>query len=203
MDVTAEDSQFLLFIDSEMIGAVPRTTAREIHRYKAYSRHARTAAPAASAIEEGSPALTEITTVVQISASPQRVWDTLADLASYPEWNPLFRQASGQLAAGRTVTLKTVRPGTERVMTVKAKILAAEPAAQLSWVSSLPGIITGEHTFTLTPADGGTQLVQTETYRGLLGRMSAKSVSRTKASFEALNQAIKQRAEHDQQATAE
>jgi hypothetical protein len=53
----------------------------------------------------------------------------------------------------------------------------------------------------LTPADGGTRLVQTETYRGLLGRISAKSISRTKASFEALNQAIKQRAEHDQQAT--
>jgi hypothetical protein len=67
----------------------------------------------------------------------------------------------------------------------------------------LPGIITGEHSFTLTPAEGGTRLVQTETYRGLLARMSAKSISRTKASFEALNQAIKQRAEHDQQATPE
>jgi hypothetical protein len=82
-------------------------------------------------------------------------------------------------------------------MTVKVKVLAAEPGAQLRWVSSLPGIITGEHSFTLTPA-GGTRLVQTETYRGLLARMSAKSISRTKASFEALNQAIKQRAEHDQ-----
>lgn len=147
--------------------------------------------------------MTEITAAAQINASPQRVWAILADLASYPEWNPLFRQASGQLAAGSTVTLKTVRPGTERVMTVKVKIVAAEPTAQLSWVSSLPGIITGEHTFTLTPADGGTQLVQTETYRGLLSRMSAKSISRTKASFEALNQAIKQRAEHEQQATPE
>jgi hypothetical protein len=33
--------------------------------------------------------------------------------------------------------------------------------------------------------------------------MSAKSIRRTRASFEALNQAIKQRAEHDQQATPE
>jgi hypothetical protein len=30
--------------------------------------------------------------------------------------------------------------------------------------------------------------------------MSAKSINRTKASFETLDQAIKQRAEHDQQA---
>ena len=147
--------------------------------------------------------MTEISAAVRINASPQHVWTILADLASYPQWNPLFREASGQLTAGSTVTLKTVRPGTERVMTVKVKVLAAEPGVQLRWVSSLPGIITREHSFTLTPADGGTRLVQTETYRGLLGRMSAKSVSRTQASFETLNKAIKQRTEHDQEATPE
>lgn len=147
--------------------------------------------------------MTEISATAQVGASPQHVWAVLADLASYPQWNPLFREASGQLTTGSTVTLKTIRPGTERVMTVKVKVLAAEPGAQLRWVSSLPGIITGEHSFTLTPADGGTRLVQTETYRGLLARMSAKSISRTRASFEALNQAIKQRAEHDEQATPE
>ena len=88
-------------------------------------------------------------------------------------------------------------------MSIKVKVLAAEPGTQLRWVSSLPGIITGEHSFTLTPADGGTRLVQTETYRGLLARMSARTISRTQASFEALNQAIKQRTEHDQQAAPE
>lgn len=147
--------------------------------------------------------MTEISAAVQIGASPQQVWAILADLASYPRWNPLFREASGQLTVGSTVTLKAVRPGTGRAMTVKVKVLAAEPGAHLRWRSSLPGIITGEHTFTLTPADGGTRLVQTETYSGLLARMSARSISRTKASFEALNQAIKQRAEHDQRATPE
>jgi hypothetical protein len=53
VDVTAQDSQFLLFIGDEMIGAVRRTSTREIHRYKAYSRHVRTPAPAASASEKG------------------------------------------------------------------------------------------------------------------------------------------------------
>jgi hypothetical protein len=147
--------------------------------------------------------MTEISATVQIDASPRQVWATLADLASYPHWNPLYREASGQLATGSTVMLKAVRPGTARAMTVKVKVLAAEPRAELRWVSRLPGIITGEHSFILTPADGGTRLVQTENYRGLLARMSAKSISRTTASFEALNQAIKQRAEHDQPATPE
>jgi hypothetical protein len=84
-------------------------------------------------------------------------------------------------------------------MTVKVKVLAAEPATELRWASSLPGIITGEHSFTLTAAGNGTRLVQTETYRGLLARMSAQTISATQAAFQALNQAIKQRAENSQQ----
>ena len=74
--------------------------------------------------------MTEISATAQIDASPQHVRAILADLASYPQWNPLFPEASGQLTAGSTVTLKSVRPGTERVMTVKVKVLAAEPGAQ-------------------------------------------------------------------------
>jgi diacylglycerol kinase family enzyme len=37
--VTAEDDQFQLVIDGEMIGALPRTTTREVHRFKAHAGH--------------------------------------------------------------------------------------------------------------------------------------------------------------------
>ena len=39
--VTAEDHAFRLVIDGQAVGVVPRTTAREIHRYKAYAAHPR------------------------------------------------------------------------------------------------------------------------------------------------------------------
>lgn len=139
--------------------------------------------------------MTEISAAIQIAASPEQVWAVLADLASYPEWNHLFSEASGQLSAGERITLKSVHPVNGRTMTVKARVLAAEPARELRWRSSLPGIMTGEHSFTLTPAEGGTRLVQTETYSGLLAHFSAKTISRFRASFQALNDAIKQRAE--------
>jgi len=80
-------------------------------------------------------------------------------------------------------------------MTVRPKVVAAEPGRELRWVASLPGIMTGEHSFPLSPANGGTHLVQTKTYRGLLARMSAKTISRTQANFQELNQALKQQAE--------
>jgi transposase InsO family protein len=39
--VTAEDHTFRLVVDGQAVGVVPRTTAREIHRYKAYAAHPR------------------------------------------------------------------------------------------------------------------------------------------------------------------
>jgi hypothetical protein len=39
--VTAEDHSFRLVIDGQAAGVVPRTTASEIHRYKAYAAHPR------------------------------------------------------------------------------------------------------------------------------------------------------------------
>jgi hypothetical protein len=132
---------------------------------------------------------------IQIDAPPMTVWVILTDLNSYPDWNPLFREASGQIAVGNRITLRTVRPANGRLMTVKPKITAADPGAELRWASSLPGIISGEHSFKLTQADGGTRLVQTETFRGLLVPFSGKTFARSEVSFGSLNEAIKQRAE--------
>jgi hypothetical protein len=136
-----------------------------------------------------------VSATIQIDASPQAVWAALTDLDRYPEWNPLFREASGQVAVGNRITLRSVHPANGRLMTVKPTISVADPGAELRWVSSLPGIISGEHCFALTPADGGTRLEQSETFRGLLAAFSGKTFARAEASFLALNEALKKQAE--------
>lgn len=141
------------------------------------------------------PPVRQISAEIQIGAPPERVWAVLTDLARYPQWNPLFREASGQLAVGNRLTLKSVHPSNGRLMTVRPRLLAVDPGRELRWVASLPGIMTGEHSFILGPAHGGTHLMQTETYRGLLAHMSGKVISRTQAQFRRLNQALKQQAE--------
>jgi hypothetical protein len=132
---------------------------------------------------------------IQIDAPPMTVWAILTDLNSYPDWNPLFREASGQIAVGSRITLRTVHPANGRLMTVKPKITVADPGAELRWTSSLPGIISGEHSFTLAQAGGGTRLVQAETFRGLLVPLSGRTFARSDVSFKGLNEAIKKRAE--------
>lgn len=132
---------------------------------------------------------------IQIGAPPMTVWAILTDLDSYPDWNPLFREASGQVAVGGRITLRSVHPANGRLMTVKPRITAADPGAELRWASSLPPLMSGEHSFTLTEADGGTRLVQAETFSGLLVPLSGKTLARAETSFRGLNEAIKKRAE--------
>jgi len=132
---------------------------------------------------------------IQIAAPPMDVWAVLADLSSYRDWNPLFREASGQVAAGNRIRLRSVHPANGRLMTVKPKITVAAPGAELRWTASLPGIMSGEHSFVLAEADGGTRLTQSETFRGLLVAFSGKTLARAEASFRELNEALKKRAE--------
>ncbi len=56
-----------------------------------------------------------VSATTDVDVPPLDVWAVLADLASYSEWNPLFREAAGELTAGSVITLKTAQPGgTER-----------------------------------------------------------------------------------------
>jgi hypothetical protein len=134
-----------------------------------------------------------VSATTQIDAPPLAVWAVLTDLSRYPEWNPLFREASGEIAVGARITLRAVQPANGRLMTVKVRVTAADPGAELRWTSSLPAIMSGEHSFELTPAAAGTRLTQTEVYGGLLA--ATVSIPRTETIFQAMNDALKERVE--------
>jgi hypothetical protein len=136
-----------------------------------------------------------ISAAIEIGVPAMTVWAVITDLGRYPEWNPLFREASGEIAVGQRITLRSVHPANGRMMTVKPKIIAVEPGVELRWAAGLPGIIGGEHTFALSPTRGGTRLVQSETFRGLLAPFSGMTMANTSTSFRELNEALKKRAE--------
>ncbi len=143
----------------------------------------------------------QISATIMIAATPEQVWAVLADLASYPQWHPVYRAVTGQLAAGSRLTITTTHPVTGRAMTAKVKVLAAEPATELRWVSHLPVIMRNERSFILRPDGDGTLLVQAESYRGFLVRFPAKTIARIEGTFGAINEAIKQQAEALQRAS--
>jgi hypothetical protein len=140
-----------------------------------------------------------ISNTADIAATPERVWDILADLSAYPEWNPFIRSASGRLAEGSRLTLR-ITPPEGRAMTFRPTVLAAQPGRLLRWIGRLivPGIFDGTHQFALEDLGGRTRVTQSETFRGILVPFTGKTITRTEAGFRALNQALKERAERGQ-----
>lgn len=138
---------------------------------------------------------------IEINAPAADVWKVLTDLAAYPDWNPFIREASGRIAVGERLTLRMF-PANGKPMTFRPRVLAADPGAELRWIGRfiLPGVFDGEHRFTLTEtATGGTELVQSENFSGLLVPFTGKTIAATRQNFAALNQALKTRAENPAQ----
>jgi hypothetical protein len=124
------------------------------------------------------------------------VWAVLTDLGRYPEWNPLFRAASGQVAVGTRITLRSGHPANGRLMSVKPKITVADPGAELRW-----GIQPARHHQRRAPlrADPGRRLYPARAKRDFPRppdcAFSGKTFARAEASFRVLNEALKKRAE--------
>lgn len=144
-------------------------------------------------------------TDVTIDARPQVVWDVLTDLDRYPEWNPFIIEAAGTLAVGERLTNRLQPPG-GKAMTFRPTVTELEPGAVVEWLGRMvvPGVFDGRHRFELRPTpSGGTAFVHTESFRGVLVRFLRSSLdSDTRAGFEAMNAALKARAEsHARSAT--
>jgi len=135
----------------------------------------------------------EVITRIAIAAPPAKVWAILTDFASYPAWNPFIRRIEGPLAAGGVITAD-LHTTNLKPRTVKAKILIVDPEHQLRWLGRLPGLFSGEHYWILKGrADGGTDLVQGEVFRGVM--VPFIKPERLRVDYEAMNVAMKTRAE--------
>lgn len=137
-----------------------------------------------------------IDTEILISAPPERVWSVLTDFASYPQWNPFIVAIEGKPEWGGRLRVRMQAGGSSHVF--KPVVLQATAPAQLRWLGRLgvPGLFDGEHGFELKSEVTGTRLLQTETFQGFLVPLLWSRVEPvTRAGFEAMNRALKDRAE--------
>lgn len=103
---------------------------------------------------------------VEVAASPEQVWDVLADFSTHGEWSPNFRLRGRSADQGSRVTvIASVVPGPPVVL--PAVILRSERGRVLSWGGRVPGLLRLAHTFELRPTDdGGTRVGHQEVFDG-------------------------------------
>ncbi|MDP3104258.1 MAG: SRPBCC domain-containing protein [Candidatus Methanoperedens sp.] len=135
---------------------------------------------------------------MSITAPPSRIWHLLTDFASYPQWNPFIRRASGELREGAQLEVY-LQPSGARGMTFRPRVLRAEPDRELRWLGHflIPGLFDGEHIFTIEPLEAeGVRFVQREIFTGLLVPLFMRWMEKdTRRGFEEMNRALKLRAE--------
>lgn len=140
----------------------------------------------------------ELHTQVDVDATPEAVWSVLIDLDRYAEWNPFIVEAHGTVAVGDKLVNRMQAPG-RKAMTIKPTVTAVESAQAFEWLGNLgfPGVFDGRHRFDLeaTPT-GSARVIHSEQFDGLLVRFMRKTLdTKIKEGFEAMNIALKSRAE--------
>ena len=136
---------------------------------------------------------------VEIDAPPAVVWRELLDFRSYRDWNPLLRRVRGDPVEGARIRALLSQPGLPPVVIVP-EVIARADERELRWVSDspLPGVLTAEHTFLLTPLEDGTRtrFTQQESFEGVVAALlPERLVSRIERGFDEMNDALKRRVE--------
>lgn len=141
-----------------------------------------------------------IETEIEIAAPPAVVWRVLTEFEAYPDWNPLIRRITGPAREGAELDVVLRLPGADAGgaddMSFQPTLLTFRPGREMRWLGRLwlPGIFDAEHWFLLEgTAEGKTRLRHGEDFSGLL--VFIMNAEETLAGFQAMNEALKQRAE--------
>src|SRR5215203_2726077 len=77
---------------------------------------------------------------VEVEASPERVWEVLADFAAYRQWNPFITQVPGLFDGEHRFTLEPAGSGRVRVVQQEEfRGLAARPVLAVIGKPTLAG----------------------------------------------------------------
>ena len=141
----------------------------------------------------------EIRTEIEISASAERVWETLCgEPSNLARWGGDILDASGRLEEGGVLTL-TLRAAPGIKAKVHAKLLRVDPPREIRWRGKLlfPGLFRGEHVFEIVEREGGgVTLIQWETFSGILAPIFFSTLMRSvKDGFQEMNRGIREHAE--------
>ncbi len=140
----------------------------------------------------------EIKTIIEIQASPEKVWAILMNFEAYPSWNPFIKSITGSPTVGRKIKVRIEPPGAKG-MTFTPTITECKDQKIFQWLGHLgiPGLFDGAHRFELQEqGDGSTKFIHSEKFKGILVPLFKKMLDEnTLMGFKAMNEALKELAE--------
>ncbi|MDD3246488.1 MAG: SRPBCC family protein [Methanosarcina sp.] len=111
---------------------------------------------------------------IEVAASPEIIWDIMADIDKWPDWNRDVGWAalSGQFEAGSKFRWKS-GPGT-----IISTIRQVERPRIMAWTGKTLGIYA-IHVWKLEPRNGSTAIRTEESWEGLITRIFSGNMQKT------------------------
>jgi hypothetical protein len=129
-----------------------------------------------------------------IQASPERIWEILADSSTYADWDSGVVRVEGTLRPGEKITVYShVNPGRG----FPIKVTEFTPPRSMTWTGGIPlGLFKGVRRYTLTPENGGaTRFKMREEFTGPLLPLIWRTIPDMQPSFDQFARGLKARAE--------
>jgi hypothetical protein len=134
---------------------------------------------------------------IGVQAPAALIWEIVADLERWAEWNPTYTRASGAMRIGETLSLTLALPG-QSPQEIRPKVIDWVPNEQLHWqLSMLSGTIrTLRYIEIEALAEAASVVDNGELFQGLMGPSLGKRMAGPlRRGFKAMNEALKDRAE--------
>jgi hypothetical protein len=142
-------------------------------------------------------AMERLETTITVDAPRERVWEILMNFSEYSDWNPFIVSIRGMQEIG--ARLSVVMRIDHKKMTLKPEIITLDEPVAFEWIGALlfKGLFSGKHMFYLKKSENNKTLLRhAEEFRGwLVPFLWPRIKDGTTKGFEAMNQALKQRAE--------
>jgi len=103
---------------------------------------------------------------IEIAAPPEAVWAVLTDTERYTEWNPTQVEVRGAHAVGSQLVAVFDAPEIEP-FEVQLTVSEMDSPRLLRQGGGVPGIITFDHRWMISPTEHGSLVVQHEVDRGI------------------------------------
>jgi hypothetical protein len=134
---------------------------------------------------------------IGIQAPADVIWEAIADLPAWSEWNPLYPRAAGEIRIGATLSMTLALPG-QKPQEIQPVVMEWVPNEQLHWRLSLMGGLIKTIRFIEIEklADESCIISNGEIFGGFIGPRAAKRLGQSiYRGFREMDEALKARAE--------
>jgi len=134
---------------------------------------------------------------VGIQAPAEVIWEAIADLPGWSQWNPLYPKAEGHIRIGEKLNLTLALPG-QPPRQIQPVVMDWVPNEQLHWrLTMLGGFIKSVRYIEIeTLAEASCIVSNGEIFSGMMGPSLARRMGRPiTRGFRQMDEALKDRAE--------